>query len=211
MRVPLELAAGSHIVTVGDRGHKSWSKEVRLERGQAVQLRPTLERTGQRKVSYVVGGSSLIALGVGGLYFAAAASSNSDLQTLEAERKSTGLDTAQFADYRRASTSATPSELVASHSWTPVASSRSPPVCSTWSIHPVLKPTRRAEPQRSRRRASRLWPLSRTFRRRQPALHCAGDSDRLRALCRPRHPIHPHSLSPSINSGVGSRRTETAS
>ncbi len=62
---PLEVAAGTHFLTVGKRGHYAYTRELRLERGQSLAVDAPLERTTQRAVSYWVLGAARVALAAG--------------------------------------------------------------------------------------------------------------------------------------------------
>lgn len=49
---PLEVDEGERFIAVTRRGHKPWTEEVTLTRGQELTLKPTLPITTQRKVAY---------------------------------------------------------------------------------------------------------------------------------------------------------------
>jgi tetratricopeptide (TPR) repeat protein len=99
---PLELSAGKHLITVTRRGNRAWSREVTLARGQAVSLEPSLERTGQRTVSYVLLGTAA-ALAVGsGVTFALSIKAGSDADELNEKRESEGLTASELGAYNDA-------------------------------------------------------------------------------------------------------------
>lgn len=99
---PLALASGSHSVHVALRGHRPWSREVRLGRGERAQLTAELEPTGQRRTAvWILGGSAALVVGSGiaaGLSIAA----GSRASDINQEREGQGIDRARLADYERA-------------------------------------------------------------------------------------------------------------
>lgn len=61
-RVTLHLPSGAHRFAVADKGHKLWSRVLRLERGKTKSLRVVLEPTRQRMGSqafFIAGGAAL--------------------------------------------------------------------------------------------------------------------------------------------------------
>jgi len=63
---PLELPAGRHFVAVAKRGHHPYTREVVVQRGETLTVTAKLDRTTQRKASYVVfvaAGAALVAGG----------------------------------------------------------------------------------------------------------------------------------------------------
>jgi len=101
---PLSLEAGTHFIAVTRRGHQSWSREVEVGRGERVDLRPDLERTGQRTVSYWVAGAAggfLVASGVyAGLAFSSDSSASDIVDRTQSETISTD-DLAELDDLRQ--------------------------------------------------------------------------------------------------------------
>ena len=72
---PLQLPAGPHYLVVTKNGHRAFSREVTLSRGQTLDVPVALDRSGQRVASFVLlgaGGAGVVAGGVfAGLSFAA--------------------------------------------------------------------------------------------------------------------------------------------
>jgi len=69
---PVELASGLHHVVVSQRGHVSYDERISLERAQGTQVDIALSATAQRKISYALFGTSILALGLGtGMAFGA--------------------------------------------------------------------------------------------------------------------------------------------
>src|SRR5215470_5186649 len=59
-QIPIATPAGRHVVTVAERGHVPWVREVALQRGKSSKVHADLERTAQRKVStgvFIVSGA----------------------------------------------------------------------------------------------------------------------------------------------------------
>ena len=99
---PIELSPGRHLVTITRRGHRPWSREIRVKRGQAVDLDPSFDRTGQRTLAYgVLGVSGALLLGAGvtfGMSIAAASEAND----LNQKREDEGLSDPELGDYEDA-------------------------------------------------------------------------------------------------------------
>ena len=96
---PLELGQGKHLVTVTRRGHRPWSREVNVKRGQKVVLDASLERTGQRTVSYVVlAGAGVLAIAAGVTY-GLSLKAGGDASELNDKRESEGLTAAERDEY----------------------------------------------------------------------------------------------------------------
>jgi serine/threonine protein kinase len=71
------------------RGHRPWSKEIDVTRGETIELHANLRRSFQRKLAYVVLGASAGSLAVSALTGLAAAGANSDANELEDTRRNT--------------------------------------------------------------------------------------------------------------------------
>ena len=96
---PLRLDAGEHFVAVTRRGHRPWTEQVELSRGQELVLKPKLRTTTQRKVSYAFAGAAgLFAAGtvIAGL---AAASSNAHALKISEQFEVGSITQRQFDDY----------------------------------------------------------------------------------------------------------------
>jgi hypothetical protein len=81
----LELPAGSHQVLVLARGHRASSQDVTLGRGEKKSVTVKLDKTGQRKASYVVLGLAGAAAIAGGVTTLLAFSAQSDAQDIESK------------------------------------------------------------------------------------------------------------------------------
>ena len=96
---PLELSQGKHLITVTRRGHRPWSREVTLKRGQRLVLDASLQHTGQRKASYVVlAGAGALAI-AGGITFSLALKSGGEASDLNDKRESEGITAAERDEY----------------------------------------------------------------------------------------------------------------
>ncbi|HLU68662.1 MAG TPA: PEGA domain-containing protein [Kofleriaceae bacterium] len=99
---PLELSPGAHLVTVTRRGHRPWSREISVDRGERIEVSPTLESTGQRRLSYaVVAASGALALGAGAA-FGLSLAAGGDASELEDRRQSQGLTAGELERYQDA-------------------------------------------------------------------------------------------------------------
>jgi hypothetical protein len=63
---PLELPAGAHFVVVSKNGHRPFTEEIKLRRGEARTLRAELDTTGQRFAAYgfLLGGAGAAVFGI---------------------------------------------------------------------------------------------------------------------------------------------------
>jgi hypothetical protein len=64
---PLEIVAGTHLVTITQRGRYAFTRELRLARGQELTVEASLERTRQRTASWWVLGAAGAAFVAGGV------------------------------------------------------------------------------------------------------------------------------------------------
>lgn len=63
---PIEVPSGKHFVAVTRRGRYPWSRELDLEHGKSIEVRTSLETTGQRRISQWVFGAAALSLAAGG-------------------------------------------------------------------------------------------------------------------------------------------------
>jgi hypothetical protein len=100
---PLELTAGSHLITVLRRGRKAWAKEVTVERGQQMELSADLATSGRRKASlWVLGASGVAFLGATGFAVGAAVANSDADELLQKSRNEGALTPAEVAAYDEA-------------------------------------------------------------------------------------------------------------
>jgi tetratricopeptide (TPR) repeat protein len=85
LRRAVDLPAGNHQVLVLARGHRAWSQEVTLARGEKKSVDAKLNRTAQRKASYMVLGLAGATALAGGVTTALAFSAQSDAQDIESK------------------------------------------------------------------------------------------------------------------------------
>ena len=97
---PLELTAGTHLVTVSLRGHRSFSREITVTRGQRRDVDAPLQRTGQRLASYWVLGTSAALLVGAGVTAGLAIKAGSDADGLEHRRETEGLSASELVAYQ---------------------------------------------------------------------------------------------------------------
>ena len=96
---PLEVAEGSHFVAVTKRGHRPWSLQVDLARGQELTLEPKLRITTQRKVAYGFGAFALAAALGGTVTSLAAARENRAAQDILTRRNTESITADDLIDY----------------------------------------------------------------------------------------------------------------
>ncbi len=81
----VDLPAGTHQVLVLARGHRAWSQEVKLGRGEKKDVHAKLDKTGQRKASYLVLGLAGVTAIAGGVTTVLAFTAQSDAQDIESK------------------------------------------------------------------------------------------------------------------------------
>jgi tetratricopeptide (TPR) repeat protein len=101
LRAPVELPAGSYALSVRKRGHHLWSRDIEVERGQAMSVDVELRRTRQRMVSYGVFAAGGVVLAGGVLLNLRAASEGNEARKLEELYESVGFTREQLEAYER--------------------------------------------------------------------------------------------------------------
>lgn len=97
---PLELAAGTHLVSISRNGSKAFAREVVLERGKQTQLGVSLESSGQRKAAWIAlaaGGASALA---GAVLTTAAYVEQSNAQSVVDAQKAHNIQQGDVETYR---------------------------------------------------------------------------------------------------------------
>jgi hypothetical protein len=101
LRAPVELPAGAYVLSVRQRGHRLWSREIEVDRGQTMAVDVELRRTRQRMLSYGVFALSGLVLAGGVLVNLHAASEGNEARKLEEQYQSGGFTREQLAAYQR--------------------------------------------------------------------------------------------------------------
>jgi hypothetical protein len=96
---PLELTVGKHLITVTRRGHRPWSREVTVERGEKLVLDAPLQHTGQRKASYVVMGAAAAVAISAGVAYSLSLKAGGEASDLNDKRESEGLSADERNEY----------------------------------------------------------------------------------------------------------------
>ncbi len=97
---PLELKAGSHLITFTKSGYVTWSQELVLERGQPTVVRAALPRTTQRTVALIMFGASASALTTAGLFGYFTLNQQSSAQDFLEERGQRPLTPEELSQYQ---------------------------------------------------------------------------------------------------------------
>lgn len=88
---PVEVPSGKHFVAVMRRGRYPWARELDLAHGKSIEVRTTLETTGQRRISHWVFGASALSLAASGGAGLLMYLSDRELAELEKKRLSGSL------------------------------------------------------------------------------------------------------------------------
>jgi hypothetical protein len=101
LRSPVELSAGSYVLAVRKRGHRLWSRELDVDRGEAVTVAVELRRTRQRMLSYAVFGVGGLVLSGGVLSNLYAARAGREARLLADKYEADGFTREELAEYER--------------------------------------------------------------------------------------------------------------
>jgi len=96
---PIATLAGRHVLTVGERGHNPWVREVALERGRLTHVRAELESTGQRKLAKVILGVSAAVLAGAATTTTLAFIAQGNAQDLLKKKGASGWSSSDLAEY----------------------------------------------------------------------------------------------------------------
>jgi tetratricopeptide (TPR) repeat protein len=92
---PVEIPSGKHFVAVTRRGRYPWSRELDLAHGKSIEVRTSLETTGQRRISQWVFGAAALSLAAGGVGGLLTYSTDRDVAELVEKLRSVGLSDAE--------------------------------------------------------------------------------------------------------------------
>lgn len=99
LMTPISLAHGRHFVAVMKNGAVAWARDVDLVRGETRSVEPQLSTSTQRKISYVVLGTSAAALITGGVFVGLTLDRQSKAQSILDERAATGISPDRLDTY----------------------------------------------------------------------------------------------------------------
>lgn len=97
----LEIEHGTHIIAVSKRGHRPWSTQVDLGRGQTLELRADLRTTTQRKISYAFVGTAGAGILAGTATALLAGKANKEALELAEKHEQTSLTVLELEQYNR--------------------------------------------------------------------------------------------------------------
>jgi hypothetical protein len=101
LMTPISLGHGRHFVAVMKNGAVAWARDVDLVRGETRSVEPQLSTSTQRKISYVVLGTSAAALITGGVFVGLTLDRQSKAQSILDERAATGITPDRLDTYER--------------------------------------------------------------------------------------------------------------
>jgi hypothetical protein len=96
---PVSLAHGRHFVAVMKTGALAWTREIDTTRGETTKISPELSTSGQRKVAWVVIGTSVVALAAGGVFTGLALDRENKAQSILDEREKGNVTGSRLDDY----------------------------------------------------------------------------------------------------------------
>jgi hypothetical protein len=97
---PLELPAGTHVVTITRNGSRAFTRELTLERGKAETLDVKLETSRQRTVAWVFFGAAGAALLAGGAFTAGAFVEQSNAQKIVTAQAAGNIPSSDVGAYQ---------------------------------------------------------------------------------------------------------------
>jgi len=96
---PLEVASGTHVVTITKNGYKAFSREVTLTHGGSTRVDAKLEQSGQRTAAWIVLGTAGAAAIVGGVFTGLAFVQQSNGQSILDAKNSHPIMGSDLASY----------------------------------------------------------------------------------------------------------------
>lgn len=98
---PVSLTHGRHFVAIMKTGAVAWTRDVDVTRGETKKISPELTTSSQRKLAWVVIGTSVVALGAGGVFTALSLNRESRAESILDEREKGNVTSARLDDYER--------------------------------------------------------------------------------------------------------------
>jgi len=99
---PLELQAGTHLLTAALNGHHGYAEEIVLDRGERQKLDAVLPQSTQRYFAYGVMGAGVAGLAVGGVFTALAVHDENVAIDIEDSAKVQDINAEQLSDHNAA-------------------------------------------------------------------------------------------------------------
>jgi hypothetical protein len=97
---PVELPAGTHVITVTRNGCRAFTREVTLERGKAASLDVKLQSSGQRTAAWASLGTAGAAVLAGGAFTGVAFVEQSNAQKILDAQKNANISSGQVGAYQ---------------------------------------------------------------------------------------------------------------
>lgn len=96
---PVPTTHGRHFVAVMKTGAVAWTREVDTTRGDTTKVAPELTTSGQRKVAWIVIGTSVVALATGGVFMGLTLDRENKAQSILDERDRGNVTGARLDEY----------------------------------------------------------------------------------------------------------------
>jgi len=96
---PVSLTHGRHFVAIMKTGAVAWTRDVDTTRGETTKITPELTTSGQRKVAWVVIGTSVVALAAGGVFTGLTLDRENKAQSILDEREKGNVTSGRLDDY----------------------------------------------------------------------------------------------------------------
>ena len=97
---PLELPAGTHVITITRNGSEAFTREVTLERGKPASLDVNLQTSGQRTVAWVFFGAAGAAVLAGGAFAGGAFVKQSNAQKILSAQATGNIPSGDVSAYQ---------------------------------------------------------------------------------------------------------------
>jgi hypothetical protein len=98
---PVSLTHGRHFVAIMKTGAVAYTRDVDVSRGETTKIAPELSTSAQRKIAWIVIGTSVVALAAGGVFTGLSFDRENKAQGVLDEREKGNVTTARLDDYEQ--------------------------------------------------------------------------------------------------------------